>query len=77
MDYRFPFQREEEHIPSPCIGVCQMEGAYCAGCKRTVDEIARWRAMTNRQKKEVLAELEVRHRFEQESTAKKRKNPPE
>ena len=31
-------------LPSPCIGVCRIDAAtgYCAGCLRTLDEIAAW-----------------------------------
>ena len=29
-------------IASPCINVCKMEGGLCAGCFRTLDEIACW-----------------------------------
>ena len=25
---------------SPCVGICIMEGDYCIGCGRTIDEIA-------------------------------------
>ena len=31
-------------VLSPCIGICTLDSrsGYCVGCKRTVDEIARW-----------------------------------
>ena len=25
---------------SPCVGICIMEGDYCIGCGRTLDQIA-------------------------------------
>jgi len=31
-----------EAAASPCIDVCRMEEGLCAGCLRTIDEIARW-----------------------------------
>ena len=31
-----------EAVASPCINVCRMEDGLCAGCHRTIDEIARW-----------------------------------
>ncbi len=34
-----------------------MEGAVCAGCGRTLDEIARWRTMSAEEKLAVLARL--------------------
>jgi len=33
--------------PSPCIDVCKLnENEVCIGCKRTIDEIVKWSAMT-------------------------------
>ncbi len=33
-------------VLSPCIGVCEMrDDGLCAGCLRTLDEIARWGTM--------------------------------
>lgn len=34
-----------------------MEGAVCAGCGRTLDEIARWSTMSDEDKRAVLARL--------------------
>jgi len=44
-------------IASPCIKVCVMDPAsrLCAGCHRTLDEIARWGAMTDAERDAVLA----------------------
>ena len=38
---------EDEPVPSPCISVCRMdaETGLCAGCYRTLDEIAAWGGM--------------------------------
>ncbi len=33
---------------------------YCEGCLRTIDEIARWSAYSDRQKRAVLARLPAR-----------------
>ncbi|MGA8049720.1 MAG: DUF1289 domain-containing protein [Burkholderiales bacterium] len=46
-------------IKSPCIDVCQMnpERRVCAGCCRTLDEIARWSEMSDAERERVLAEL--------------------
>jgi hypothetical protein len=37
----------DEPVPSPCISVCRMdsETGLCAGCYRTLDEIAAWGRM--------------------------------
>lgn len=33
----------EADVPSPCIGVCRVDGAdVCVGCGRTIDEICGW-----------------------------------
>lgn len=29
-------------VPSPCVGVCTLQGETCYGCGRTTDEIATW-----------------------------------
>lgn len=38
-----------------------MEGAVCAGCGRTLDEITRWRTMAPEEKRAVLARLAARN----------------
>jgi predicted Fe-S protein YdhL (DUF1289 family) len=47
---------------SPCTKVCAMdaEGHYCLGCRRTLDEIARWWSMRDDEKRAVLAALPQR-----------------
>lgn len=49
-------------VPSPCIDVCTMDAAtgWCAGCFRTLDEIATWGALDDRAKRAVLAQLPAR-----------------
>jgi predicted Fe-S protein YdhL (DUF1289 family) len=48
--------------PSPCNGVCRIEqpSGHCAGCARTMDEIAGWPAMSAQEKRRVLARLPQR-----------------
>ncbi|MDI9408362.1 MAG: DUF1289 domain-containing protein [Candidatus Pacebacteria bacterium] len=38
-------QRLDSEIPSPCVGICQMDEAsgLCTGCYRTAAEIKNWR----------------------------------
>ncbi len=37
-----------ETVESPCIKVCQIDlEGLCRGCGRTLNEIARWREMSN------------------------------
>ncbi len=49
-------------MKSPCNKVCVMdaENRYCRGCQRTLDEIARWGAMSDAEREAVLAELPAR-----------------
>lgn len=44
-----------ENLPSPCISVCQMDkhSGLCAGCLRTLDEIACWSALSDADKRAV------------------------
>jgi predicted Fe-S protein YdhL (DUF1289 family) len=46
-------------IESPCIKVCTLDArsGRCLGCGRTVDEIARWTAMSEADRKRVMGEL--------------------
>lgn len=49
-------------VPSPCVNVCQMDAAtgLCAGCLRTLDEIACWSLLDEAEKAAVWAELDQR-----------------
>lgn len=48
---------------SPCIKVCVMDAnqRYCAGCLRTLDEIARWGGMSDAERAAVVERLPGRH----------------
>ena len=59
---RVPFvvpDLSQSPVPSPCISVCRMDPAagWCEGCLRTLDEIAGWSRMDDRQKRIVWADL--------------------
>jgi predicted Fe-S protein YdhL (DUF1289 family) len=41
-------------IKSPCKFICTLEDSVCIGCKRTKEEISKWRDMTNEEKQKVL-----------------------
>lgn len=44
---------------SPCINVCVLDDARtCVGCRRTLDEIARWGQMGAAEQWQVIARLE-------------------
>ena len=49
-------------VASPCTKVCVMdaENRYCLGCRRTLEEIARWGEMNDVERERVLAQLAAR-----------------
>jgi len=54
---------------SPCINVCVLDAERtCAGCRRTLDEIARWGQMSATEQWQVIARLE-RVRAQEEAAA--------
>ena len=46
-------------VPSPCTSVCTMDAmtGLCAGCFRTLDEIAVWSVLDNDEKRAVWQSL--------------------
>jgi uncharacterized protein len=46
-------------VTSPCVGVCVIddESGWCEGCGRSLDEIARWLAMSADERERIVAEL--------------------
>jgi predicted Fe-S protein YdhL (DUF1289 family) len=52
----------QNEVASPCIDICRMNAAtgLCEGCLRSLDEIAAWPALTEAQKRDVLARLPAR-----------------
>ena len=51
-------------IPSPCISVCVLDAVtgYCAGCYRTIDEIAGWIDLHDDARRALLTALKDRRR---------------
>ncbi len=49
-------------IGSPCVKVCVMDAAqrYCAGCLRTLGEIARWGGMNDAERAAIVERLAAR-----------------
>lgn len=49
-------------ISTPCIKVCAVSGqaGHCIGCGRTLQEIARWGAMDEAERKTIMAVLPAR-----------------
>lgn len=49
-------------VASPCVDVCRIDEAsgWCAGCLRTIDEIAAWANQDDDGRRAVLARLPAR-----------------
>jgi uncharacterized protein len=49
-------------VSTPCIKVCVMDAAtgFCSGCGRTLDEIARWGAMSEPERQSIMRALSDR-----------------
>ena len=41
-------------VASPCIGVCRLNDDVCAGCHRTLDEIAEWSTAGDERRRAIL-----------------------
>jgi len=54
-----PSPNMPQPIQSPCNRVCTIDEAtgLCAGCGRTLDEIARWSQMSDNERQRILASL--------------------
>lgn len=54
-------------VASPCVNVCRMEDGLCAGCLRSIDEIAVWGNAGDNEKQRILAAVAQRRaRIEQD-----------
>lgn len=49
-------------VSTPCIKICTMDAraGLCAGCGRTLEEIARWGAMTESERLRIMQLLPAR-----------------
>ncbi len=49
-------------LETPCVNVCLLdsESGLCVGCGRTLEEIANWSSMTDRERRAVMAALPAR-----------------
>ncbi|PSJ47553.1 DUF1289 domain-containing protein [Zobellella endophytica] len=56
-------QLEFFDVPSPCIGVCQVNNrGYCKGCLRSREERFNWLQMSAQQRREVIRLCQDRKR---------------
>jgi hypothetical protein len=53
---------QPDPVQSPCIRVCWVDPrtGLCAGCLRTLDEIARWGGMSADERRSLLADIAMR-----------------
>jgi predicted Fe-S protein YdhL (DUF1289 family) len=49
-------------LETPCINICllDVESGTCVGCGRSIEEIARWAAMSDRERRAIMAALPAR-----------------
>ena len=49
-------------LETPCIDVCEIDvnTGLCAGCGRSIDEIANWTAMSREERRAIMAILPAR-----------------
>lgn len=57
-------EQRPTNVLSPCIDVCRMDArtGFCEGCLRTLEEIASWSALSDDDKRAILARLASRRR---------------
>ncbi|MBT3461262.1 MAG: DUF1289 domain-containing protein [Gammaproteobacteria bacterium] len=46
-------------LESPCIGVCALDGLFCLGCGRSVDEIERWSQASTAERVAILQRIKA------------------
>jgi predicted Fe-S protein YdhL (DUF1289 family) len=51
---------DQDKIRSPCVGICELQGRYCRGCRRTLDEIAGWVTYSPAQRDAIITDLDRR-----------------
>ena len=44
-------------INSPCKKSCVLEAGVCQTCKRTIDEISRWPALSDKEKQVIVERI--------------------
>lgn len=49
-------------LDSPCINICQIDrkSGLCLGCYRTLDEIAMWSSLKDKDRRAIMDELDAR-----------------
>ena len=68
----------ESQVPSPCVSVCVIDPVtgWCAGCYRTLDEIAGWIDFSPEERRSLLAALPERRAREGAAIAERLAEAP-
>jgi uncharacterized protein len=55
---------DDAPVGSPCVSICVIDvpTGFCAGCYRTIDEIASWIDLSSSARRALLGELTARRR---------------
>lgn len=54
-----PLHLQTDAPLTPCVGICRMDAnGLCAGCRRTLAEIARWRTLSNDERRYWIAQVQ-------------------
>jgi len=51
-------------MKSPCIKVCKIVNEVCIGCDRTLNQIQNWTNYTDKQRENIMNNLELKVRLE-------------
>lgn len=65
-------------VPSPCVSLCRMDArtGLCEGCFRTIDEIARWSALPDAERRAVWRAIAARRAAAGAARAPRPARPP-
>ncbi len=47
-------------VASPCTGQCVVDGDRCGACRRTLEEIATWASLTDKERARIMEALPER-----------------
>lgn len=63
--------RDDVEVPSPCVSICVIDAptGLCAGCYRTLGEIAGWIDLGDDERRAVVAELALRRKVHADAIA--------
>lgn len=48
-------------MESPCVNICEIEDGKCAGCGRTLEEIANWTSYSEEERARILERISNEH----------------